>query len=157
MISTPTVITRRAVTAGVGRFAESLPIGQDTDLWFRIALGHRFAVLDQPLVRRRLHPTNTTRNSRLLARCVVEIWGRYLERCTEREPEMRQALLDDFARKRWNHLFEEGCSLLREGRPREARRRLVEAIGVAPLRPRPYAFWLASLLRPPSDAGGEPR
>jgi hypothetical protein len=86
---------------------------------------------------------------------VVEIWSRYLDRCIEREPEMRRRLLEDFGRKRWSHLFEEGCSLLREGRPREARRRLGEAIGVSPFRPRPYAFWLASLLR--ASAGEEPR
>ena len=42
MVSTPTVILRRAVLDEVGMFDESLPIGQDTDLWFRIALRHRF-------------------------------------------------------------------------------------------------------------------
>ncbi|HZI95465.1 MAG TPA: glycosyltransferase [Patescibacteria group bacterium] len=155
MIMTSTVIARRAAIDEVGRFDESLPIGQDTDLWFRLALRYPIAVVDQPLVRRRVHPGNITKNSRLLARCVVEIWSRYLDRCIEREPEMRRRLLEDFGRKRWSHLFEEGCSLLREGRPREARRRLGEAIGVSPFRPRPYAFWLASLLR--ASAGEEPR
>jgi hypothetical protein len=67
---------------------------------------------------------------------------------------MKQRLVEDFAHKRWNHLFEEGCSLLREGHPREARRRLGEAIGVAPFRPRPYAFWLASLLSAGGTEGG---
>jgi len=157
MISTPTVVTRRAVLDGVGRFDESLPIGQDTDLWFRIALRHPFAVIDRPLVRRRFHAGNTTRNSRLLARCVVEIWGRYLDRClASAEPGMRQQMLSDFAAKRWNHLFEEGCALLREGHPKEARQALAQAIGVAPMRPRPYAFWLASLFGPP-EAGGKRR
>ena len=150
MISTPTVVMRREVLDAVGGFDETLPIGQDTDLWFRVAMKYPFALVDRPLVRRRFHGGNVTRDSRLLARCVVEIWGRYLEPCIEAEPHLKQRLLDDFARIRWNHLFEEGCSLLREGNPREARRRFGEAIGVAPFRPRPYAFWVASLL----SAGG---
>src|SRR5262245_39115174 len=146
MISTPTVILRRACLRRVGVFDESLRIGQDTDLWFRIALDLPFAVVDRPLVRRRFHQSNTTRDTRELARCAVEVWGRYLERCVASEPAMRAALQRDYARKRWDHLFQEGCALLREGRAPEARRRLAEAIGLAPLRPRSYAFYLASFL-----------
>jgi len=155
MISTPTVILRRACLDGPRPFDESLPIGQDTDLWFRIALAHRFAVVDRPLVRRRRHDANVTRDSRLLARCVVEVWGRYLEPCAAAEPGMRPALEADYAGKRWNHLFEEGCSLLREGRSKEARLRLGEAIGIAPFSPRPYAFYLSSFFRSgPRGASG---
>jgi len=146
MVSTPTVILRRTCLDDVGMFDESLPIGQDTDLWFRIALGYPFAVVNRPLVRRRFHDANITRNHRLLARCTVEIWARYLDRCIEAEPEMKDRLLRDHASKRWNHHFVEGCSLLHEGRPRDARRNLAEAIGLAPLRPRAYAFYLASFL-----------
>ncbi len=149
MISTPTVILRRACLATVGAFDESLPIGQDTDLWFRIGLAFPFAVVDRPLVRRRLHGSNVTRDHRLLARCVVTIWSRYLEACASTEPARAEALRADLDRKRWHHLFLEGCALQREGRGREARRLLAEAIGLAPLRPRPYAFWLASLMRAP--------
>lgn len=146
MISTPTVVMRRACLAEVGVFNESLPIGQDTDLWFRLALRYPFAVVSRPLVMRRLHPENTTRDTRLLARCVVDIWGRYIDRCIEREPSMRRRLQRDFARMRWHHHLLEGCALIKEGRPREARRFLRDAIRDEPLRPQPYAFYLASLL-----------
>ncbi|HET9482146.1 MAG TPA: glycosyltransferase [Candidatus Polarisedimenticolia bacterium] len=147
MISTPTVILRRSCLDQVGRFDESLPIGQDTDLWFRIALSHPFALVDRPLVRRRMHLDNVTRDARLLARCVVEVWGRYLDRCAALEPSRRRRLIQHYARLRWHHLFLEGCSLLKEGRPREARRMLSQAIGLAPLEPRSWAFYVASLLR----------
>lgn len=147
MISTPTVILRRSCLARVGHFDETLPIGQDTDLWFRIVLTHPFAAVDRPLVRRRFHAGNVTRDSRTLAECVVRIWGRYLERIIEREPEMEGRLRSDYARKRWHHFFLEGCARLKEGRPSEARRLLSGAIGEAPLRARPYAFWLLSLVR----------
>ncbi len=154
MVSTPTVILRRSCLDAVGHFDETLPIGQDTDLWFRIALAFPFAVVDRPLVHRRFHATNTTRNNRLLLRCAVEIWGRYLGPCIEREPGMETTLHRFFSRVRWNHLFVEGCSLLREGRPREARRKLREAIGLAPFSPRPYAFYLESYLRSPGLGTG---
>ncbi len=146
MVSTPTVILRRACLEKAGTFDESLPIGQDTDLWFRIALEYPFSVVDRPLLRRRFHAANTTRNNRLLARCTVQIWARYMERCIEAQPEMKDRLLRDYGSKRRHHLFVEGCSLLHEGRPREARRNLAEAIGLAPLEPRAYAFYLASFL-----------
>ncbi len=146
MVSTPTVILRRDCLREVGMFDATLPIGQDTDLWFRIALRQRFACVPRPLVRRRLHAGNVTKNSRLLARCVDEIWGRYLDACIEREPEMAAIMRSDYARKRWGHFFVEGCSLLHEGQAPEGRRMLARAIGVAPWSPRPYAFYLASLL-----------
>jgi glycosyltransferase involved in cell wall biosynthesis len=152
MISTPTVILRRRCFEEAGPFDESLRIGQDTDLWFRIALRHPFAAVDRPLVRRRFHAGNVTKDSRLLARCVVDVWGRYLDRCVEREPAMKRVLTRDFARKRWNYQFEEGCSLLREGRGREGRACLAEAIALAPLRLRAYAFYVASMVRPSDGA-----
>jgi glycosyltransferase involved in cell wall biosynthesis len=146
MISTPTVVLRRAVLRETGTFDPSLPIGQDTDLWLRIALAHSFAAVPSPLVRRRFHPGNTTRDSRLLARCVVEIGERYLARCIAGEPWMERALREDLARKRWHHAFLEGCALLRAGQPREARRLLAGAIREKPLRARAYAFYLKALL-----------
>jgi len=157
MISTPTVIMRRRCLEAVGLFDESLPIGQDTDLWFRVALSSPFGVVSRPLVRRRFHQGNVTRDSRLLARCVVEVWGRYLQRCIEREPEMEGRLRRDFARKRWDDFFQDGCGLLRERRWSEGRRALRQAIGIRPLRPRPYAFYMASLLGiAGGSAGGRP-
>jgi glycosyltransferase involved in cell wall biosynthesis len=146
MISTPTVVLRRACLAGTGVFDPSLPIGQDTDLWLRIALAHPFAAVDLPLVRRRFHAGNTTRDQRLLARCVVEIGERYLDRCIAAEPGMERALREDLARKRWHHAFLEGCARLHEGDPREARRFLAGAIREKPLRARAYAFYLKALL-----------
>jgi len=146
MISTPTVVLRRACLRETGPFDPGLPIGQDTDLWLRIALSYRFAAVDAPLVRRRFHPGNTTKDSRLLARCVVTICERYLERCIAAEPGMERVLRHDLARKRWHHWFLEGCALQHEGRPREARRFLARAIREKPLRARAYAFYVRSLL-----------
>ncbi len=157
IVSTPTVILRRSCLDSVGRFDESLAIGQDTDLWLRIALAFPFAVVSLPLVKRRLHGANTTRDQRLLVRCSREVWCRYAERCIEREPEMGQRLANELSRKQWEYHFVEGCCLLREARSRESRRHLGEAIRVAPLRPRPYAFYLLSFLGPAGRALRRPR
>jgi glycosyltransferase involved in cell wall biosynthesis len=153
MISTPTVIATRACLEAAGPFDESLPIGQDTDLWFRIARDAPFTVIDQPLVRRRFHETNVTRDRRLLARCIEEVWGRYLPLCEQREPERREALRAHFQAIRWNHLFEEGCGLRREGRTIEARRLLAEAMALRPARLRAWAFYGATFLGAPERRG----
>jgi len=147
MISTPTVLVRRACLDEAGPFDESLRIGQDTDLWFRIAKLFAFEVVNRPLVRRRFHGGNVTRDSRLLADSVVRIWRAHLDDCIAREPEMEARLRRDFARKLWHREFLEGCEHLGQGRPREARERFGRAIAAAPGRPRAYLFYLAALMR----------
>jgi hypothetical protein len=92
-----------------------------------------------------------------MVRCSREIWCRYVDRCIEKEPEMRKRLVDELSRRKWAYRFVEGCSLLREGRPQEARRHLGEAIKVAPLSPRPYAFYLLSFLGAAGRALRRPR
>jgi len=147
MIMTSSVILRRSCLRKVGSFDASLPIGQDTDLWFRIALSGKVAAVPRPLVRYRHHAGNTTRDHRLLARCVVEVWSRHMQRCIEAEPAMRGRLQRDFNAKLRHHLMLEGCAILKEGRPKEARKHFARAIGCAPLDPRAWGFWLASLGR----------
>jgi glycosyltransferase involved in cell wall biosynthesis len=146
MVSTPTVIVRREILNSCGGFDESLGVGQDTDLWFRIALDHRFAAIAEPLVQRRFHAGNITRDARRLAEAVVDIWGRYLDAVVEREPHMRRELAADYASKRWHHLFLEGVVAIHEGRPWEARRHFAQAILARPGRLRTYAFLGATFL-----------
>lgn len=147
MIMTSSVILHRSSFERAGTFDPTLRIGQDTDLWFRIALSGSIAVVPRPLVRYRHHAANTTKDERLLARCVVEVWGRYMKRCIETEPAMHGRIQRDFDAKLRHHLMLEGCAILKEGRPAEARKHFARAIGVAPLNPRAWGFWLASLGR----------
>ncbi len=146
IVSTPTVILRRQVLTACGGFDEALGVGQDTDLWFRIALNHRFAAIAEPLVLRRFHASNITKDRRRLAEAVVRIWGRYLDAIVEREPHMRRTLLSDYAAKRWHHHFLEGCAALHENRRGDARRHFIEAVRARPERPRAYAFLGATFL-----------
>jgi glycosyltransferase involved in cell wall biosynthesis len=50
-LATPTVVVRRAALERVGGFDAALPLGEDQDLWIRLALIGAVAFIDQPLVR----------------------------------------------------------------------------------------------------------
>ena len=58
-----TVMVRRTVLDTVGLFDESLLIGEDWDLWLRIASQFPIDFVDAPLGERRIHGGNITRES----------------------------------------------------------------------------------------------
>ena len=60
-ITTSTVLVRRAVL-GADRFPLDLHLGEDWDLWLRLAARTSFGYLAEPLTDYRLHDSNTTRN-----------------------------------------------------------------------------------------------
>lgn len=146
MVATPTVIVRREALRVCGGFDEGLDFGHETDLWFRIALRHRFAAITEPLVIRRLHRGNVTRDARQVASGRVRIWAKYLDEVIQREPHLRSALKADYAAKRWQHLLLEGVVAIHEGRRSEARRHLIRAIRACPDRPSAYAFLGATFM-----------
>jgi len=49
-IPTPTVMTRTALVRELGGFDEALPVGEDLDLWIRLALRGKVAVLPEILI-----------------------------------------------------------------------------------------------------------
>lgn len=65
---------RRSTLARVGRFDESLPISEDTD-WFARAIdaGCRPQVLDEVLVRKRVHGTNASMNDPRIAAYLLRL------------------------------------------------------------------------------------
>jgi glycosyltransferase involved in cell wall biosynthesis len=60
-ITTSTVLVRRAAL-GADRFPEDLRVGEDWDLWLRLAARTEFGYLGDPLTDYRIHDSNTTRN-----------------------------------------------------------------------------------------------
>jgi len=51
LIGNPSLtLVRRACFAGVGGFDETLPLGQDWEMWIRIARTYRIGVIDAPLI-----------------------------------------------------------------------------------------------------------
>lgn len=57
-IRTPAVVVERELLMRVGGFDETLATAEDYDLWMRLALQSAVAVIDEPLVRVRLHSEN---------------------------------------------------------------------------------------------------
>jgi glycosyltransferase involved in cell wall biosynthesis len=60
-ITTSTVLVRRAALGADG-FPEDLRLGEDWDLWLRLAARTEFGYLAEPLTDYRIHDSNTTRN-----------------------------------------------------------------------------------------------
>lgn len=54
-LRTPCVLATRQLLTEVGGFDESIPSGEDYDLWYRLALRSGIAVVNEPLVRIRHH------------------------------------------------------------------------------------------------------
>lgn len=132
MVSTPTVVVRREVLERAGPFDESLPIGQDTDLWFRLARLAPFASVEGRLVRRRRHGGNVTRRERLLAECTEEVWGRYRGEALARAPERAARVAAEWNAIRAHRRFLEGAAALREGDLARGRAKLDEALELQP-------------------------
>ena len=55
-----TVMVRRNVLNNVGLFEESLPLGEDYELWLRIAAKHKVGHIPDILMRYRQHPSSLT-------------------------------------------------------------------------------------------------
>lgn len=60
-IALPSVLVRRSVLNAVGGFDETMRIGEDIDLWVRIARHYPIGVIEEPLARIRRHAANSAR------------------------------------------------------------------------------------------------
>jgi glycosyltransferase involved in cell wall biosynthesis len=70
-VATPTVLAPRALLLELGGFDESLTVGEDQDMWIRLALAGSLAYVPEPLVRVHVRPQslsafNPTDQSRFL-------------------------------------------------------------------------------------------
>lgn len=67
----------------VGLFDSDLSIGEDRDMWTRIASCYPFAVIKEPLTLYRRHPQNTTKNNKK----IVPELSRVIEKTFQNTPE----------------------------------------------------------------------
>lgn len=56
------IVIRRKVFEKIGMFDENLPIGEDTDLFLRIARSFGIGLIAQPLMKRRIHNMNISKD-----------------------------------------------------------------------------------------------
>jgi glycosyltransferase involved in cell wall biosynthesis len=65
MVATPSVVCRRGLVQQVGGFDPSLPTGEDYDLFLRLSLLCPFVALPEPLLLRRRHAGNISKQQRV--------------------------------------------------------------------------------------------
>jgi len=138
VFSTNAALVRRSCLLEVGGFDETLRYAEDYDLWLRMAArGYRFAYIDRPLVKYRIHGDNkifAMPAKRL--RSLERIWDRVVQsNAFHRLPGHVRA--DFFTRVATAEVLAD--------RPPEARQALREAIACDPYRLLPR-LWLGMLV-----------
>lgn len=108
-LQTSGVMLRHTAQQTVGSFQCDLSIGEDWDLWYRIAKQFDFAYTLEPLACNRSHPDNLPKYDLTALTCNLRVNLKYLPEV--KNPETRQILLDRIERQ-FTLLQEE---LLREG------------------------------------------
>jgi len=85
-VHVPTVVMRRALFESAGGFNPQLPVCEDYDLWLRLSLTERFALIEEPLALRRLHGNRLSKQqmSRNL-RVKADVLQRFFELTAARE------------------------------------------------------------------------
>ncbi|HXY08748.1 MAG TPA: glycosyltransferase [Terriglobales bacterium] len=125
-VFTPTVVVRRECLEDVGLFTESLPVGEDLNLWLRIAARWEVAVVPEVLAIRHSRPGGlslTTSVDRKLSSGIALI-EHVIQTCTHLRAHERHALRKSIA----NRHYEYGSYLLRNGDRGPCRHQMCQAI-----------------------------
>lgn len=138
-----TVVVRRHLFQEVGGFDETFAIGEDYDLWLRLAPFAPAGFVDAPLVLVRRHPDEIShRRTETTARNVIrslEHAQAHLSLTPQQQLHLRRVLA-----RRYTHL---GLLLRAAGKSGEARQQFLGAVRVNPLLGRAW-FELARSLHP---------
>jgi glycosyltransferase involved in cell wall biosynthesis len=144
----PAVVRRRWVEQ-LGGFDEEIRCAVDCDLWIRYSFHMPIVLQPEPLVLRRTHGANLSRNRKQDALD----WLRILEKLADDHPDFvekhegtyRRALAKNYLRYGRELLAEEDLDTAKLG---EARRALRRACELAPFRARAHVYFLWSYLAP---------
>jgi len=146
-ILSPTLLIRRDVFGTVGYFDESpdLQIGEDWNMWLRIAAKYRVEFVDRPLARYRLRATRQT--GAMDVQYAFRSKWTIIENAVAREP----ARLSDLR----EHALANVCmgtakQMLRRGDRLGAREMFTRAISLYPYDARTFAYWLTTFLPKPA-------
>ena len=140
-VATSVTLMRRRQFLEENGFRTDLHFGEDLELWARIARTRDIVCIDHPLGLRRMHDTNSTRNTENLLQGIVSMtdiilgWGR--------KDLIRQGVQP--RKLRGEALFNLGCWYFNGGRSRESRPLLFRSLGLWAGR-RTFKYALASLL-----------
>jgi glycosyltransferase involved in cell wall biosynthesis len=137
-IPTPSVVCRRELVLRAGCFDPAMVPSEDYDLWLKMSLLCGFACAGEPLMQRRQHGGNISRQHRARNEVVRAV----LKERFWRESGANQSLGQRFARQVLAKSFcRAGRHLLKAGWTTSARQLLWHAMRHRPLYP-PALFWL---------------
>jgi glycosyltransferase involved in cell wall biosynthesis len=144
LLTSSVLVTRRCLEE-IGKFDEEIGYAEDLDLWIRIARYFPLSYVVEPLVLYREHPTNASRNQRMM------LEGEYyaLAKALRADPTLRRALGQDRVWHRMSELaFGAGYANVDAGDLHRARRYFRIALRYAPQSLKTWAFWASTFLAP---------
>jgi glycosyltransferase involved in cell wall biosynthesis len=137
-IHTSAVVARAHIVRDAGGFDGRLTHNEDYDLWLRLSVRHRFGLIDEPLCRRRCHPSSLSRDG-----CqpeTLQTKAELLERFYTANGEQAR-IAAALAHHRLAKLYyAAGKRFLKHRRPHEALPLLRRALQLHPTRARTW-FW----------------
>lgn len=135
---TPTVVMRRQCFEQVGGFDSSLPVGQDEDLWLRIAGEYPIHHLSEPLVLVRKRKGSVASNA--------EKKARYRRKITKKIINMYPKL-ESIKNRRYSHIeYFRAVNMLSNGEKSKSISSLVESIRLNPVQWKGYIYIAISVL-----------
>jgi glycosyltransferase involved in cell wall biosynthesis len=136
------VMVPKRVLAEVGGFDESLFIGEDLDLWRRIARKYPFGYINQSLARIRVHAGNTSRDAHLTTR----EFERYLEKAFQDD----KSLSSRFKHRALSRMYSNQAYIMLSGQKKElmlaVRTHARQAITYDPFNVHGYVAFLSTVL-----------
>jgi len=144
-IHTSTAVVRRRCLDDVGLFDESgrFSVGEDYDLWLRIATRYEIDYINKPLIKYRDHSTNISgKNMQDELPQVIAV----LEKVLDWEPQLAEEL-GDLRKKRLSELhYWVGRNYFSSYELRRSRNHFLNVIQYFPYQIKPYIYLILSLL-----------
>ena len=125
-VFTPTVVVRRKCLNRVGLFRETMPLGEDYNLWLRISARWDVAVVPEVLAIRHVTPgslSQTTSLERALS-VPIAVFEDVMQTCPELSSSQRRALRRAIAKGHYTY----GSHLLEKGKRQESRQQMLQAM-----------------------------
>jgi glycosyltransferase involved in cell wall biosynthesis len=129
---TSSVVVKRSCLEGVGGFDERLPSFQDYDLWIRLSRAIEFDAIEEPLLRYSVHARQVWKDLEALTRGLDVMLEKYGESAA-------------FRRQSSVYYLSFGVRYCRNGQAALARKAFRRAVQLAPMEPKPYFYFGASL------------
>ncbi len=142
-ITPSTIMVKRTVLEEVGYFEEGLRVGEDDNLWMRIAMRHPAAFIDEPLVMYRHTPGSLTSGGEGLFHGIRE----HIELLYAKYPDIVARLGVSLIEEKQAQLYrDKGNGHFGRNELKEARRAYQKSLQYRPWNPRVFFYWCCSLL-----------